>query len=206
MIGLVRGIVREKTPPQILVDTDAVGYELLVPMSTFYTLPAIGQEVTLRTHLLVREDEHQLYGFATEEERHAFRQLIRIAGIGARTALAILSGLSVRELREAVLLQDGGRLVKIPGIGKKTAERLLLELKDKTGALLPTGHGTAVPAGSAPHPANSPEEAIRAEIVAALLALGYSEREALRAVSALPPQSDTATGIRLALKALAPGG
>jgi len=206
MIGLVRGVVREKTPPQILVDTGAVGYELLVPMSTFYTLPAIGQEVTLRTHLLVREDEHQLYGFATEEERHAFRQLIRIAGIGARTALAILSGLSVRELREAVLLQDGGRLVKIPGIGKKTAERLLLELKDKTGALLPTGHGTAVPAGSAPHPANSPEEAIRAEIVAALLALGYSEREALRAVSALPPQSDTATGIRLALKALAPGG
>ncbi|MDK2798202.1 MAG: holliday junction helicase RuvA [Tepidiphilus sp.] len=206
MIGLVRGIVREKTPPQILVDTGAVGYELLVPMSTFYTLPAIGQEVTLRTHLLVREDEHQLYGFATEEERHAFRQLIRIAGIGARTALAILSGLSVRELREAVLLQDGGRLVKIPGIGKKTAERLLLELKDKTGALLPTGHATAVPAGSAPHPANSPEEAIRAEIVAALLALGYSEREALRAVSALPPQSDTATGIRLALKALAPGG
>ena len=206
MIGLVRGIVREKTPPQILVDTGAVGYELLVPMSTFYTLPAIGQEVTLRTHLLVREDEHQLYGFATEEERHAFRQLIRIAGIGARTALAILSGLSVRELREAVLLQDGGRLVKIPGIGKKTAERLLLELKDKTGALLPTGHGTAVPAGSAPHPANSPEEAIRAEIVAALLALGYSEREALRAVSALPPQNDTATGIRLALKALAPGG
>ena len=206
MIGLVRGIVREKTPPQILVDTGAVGYELLVPMSTFYTLPAIGQEVTLRTHLLVREDEHQLYGFATEEERHAFRQLIRIAGIGARTALAILSGLSVRELREAVLLQDGGRLVKIPGIGKKTAERLLLELKDKTGALLPTGHGTAVPAGSAPHPANSPEEAIRAEIVAALLALGYSEREALRAVSALPPLSDTATGIRLALKALAPGG
>lgn len=176
MIGLVRGIVREKTPPQILVDTGTVGYELLVPMSTFYTLPAIGQEVTLRTHLLVREDEHQLYGFATEEERHAFRQLIRIAGIGARTALAILSGLSVRELREAVLLQDGGRLVKIPGIGKKTAERLLLELKDKTGALLPTGHGTAVPAGSAPHPANSPEEAIRAEIVAALLALGYSER------------------------------
>ncbi len=206
MIGLVRGIVREKTPPQILVDTGAVGYELLVPMSTFYTLPAIGQEVTLRTHLLVREDEHQLYGFATEEERHAFRQLIRIAGIGARTALAILSGLSVRELREAVLLQDGGRLVKIPGIGKKTAERLLLELKDKTGALLPTGHAAAVPAGSAPHPANSPEEAIRAEIVAALLALGYSEREALRAVSALPPQSDTATGIRLALKALAPGG
>ena len=206
MIGLVRGIVREKTPPQILVDTGAVGYELLVPMSTFYTLPAIGQEVTLRTHLLVREDEHQLYGFATEEERHAFRQLIRIAGIGARTALAILSGLSVRELREAVLLQDGGRLVKIPGIGKKTAERLLLELKDKTGALRPTGHATAVPAGSAPHPANSPEEAIRAEIVAALLALGYSEREALRAVSALPPQSDTATGIRLALKALAPGG
>ncbi len=206
MIGLVRGIVREKTPPQILVDTGAVGYELLVPMSTFYTLPAIGQEVTLRTHLLVREDEHQLYGFATEEERHAFRQLIRIAGIGARTALAILSGLSVRELREAVLLQDGGRLVKIPGIGKKTAERLLLELKDKTGALLPTGHAAAVPAGSAPHLANSPEEAIRTEIVAALLALGYSEREALRAVSALPPQSDTATGIRLALKALAPGG
>jgi len=206
MIGLVRGVVREKTPPQILVDTGAIGYELLVPMSTFYTLPAIGQEVTLRTHLLVREDEHQLYGFATEEERHAFRQLIRIAGIGARTALAILSGLSVRELREAVLLQDGGRLVKIPGIGKKTAERLLLELKDKTGALLPTSHAAAVPAGSAPNPAHSPEEAIRAEIVAALLALGYSEREALRAVSALPPQSDTATGIRLALKALAPGG
>lgn len=204
MIGLVRGIVREKAPPLILVDTGPLGYELLVPMSTFYTLPAIGQEVMLRTHLLVREDEHQLYGFATEEERHAFRQLIRIAGIGARTALAILSGLSVRELREAVLLQDGGRLVKIPGIGKKTAERLLLELKDKTGALQPGG--TTPSTGARSIGASTAEETVRTEIVAALLALGYSEREALRAVAELPPQTDTASGIRLALKALAPVG
>jgi len=190
MIGLVRGIVREKTPPQILVDTGAVGYELLVPMSTFYTLPAIGQEVTLRTHLLVREDEHQLYGFATEEERHAFRQLIRIAGIGARTALAILSGLSVRELREAVLLQDGGRLVKIPGIGKKTAERLLLELKGKLAPDL----------GLAPAQARSDAHT---DILQALLALGYNDKEANAALKALPPEVGVSEGIKLALKTLA---
>ena len=206
MIGRLTGQLAEKNPPEILVDCHGVGYEVLVPMSTFYNLPGLGEKVSLHTHFIVREDAQLLYGFGSTAERAAFRQLIKITGVGPRMALSVLSGMSVADLAQAITLQETGRIVKVPGIGKKTAERLLLELKDKTGALLPTGHGTAVPAGSAPHPANSPEEAIRAEIVAALLALGYSEREALRAVSALPPQSDTATGIRLALKALAPGG
>ena len=134
MIGKIAGKLIEKHPPQIVVDVHGVGYELDVPMSTFYNLPATGAEVALYTHLVVREDAHQLYGFATEGERHAFRQLLRISGVGARTALSVLSGLSVSDLRDAVAQQDAGRLIKVPGIGKKTAERLLLELRDKLDA------------------------------------------------------------------------
>ena len=131
MIGRISGKLVAKHPPRIMVDVGGVGYELDVPMSTFYQLPATGNEVTLLTHLIVREDAHQLYGFSTEQEQHVFRQLLRISGVGARTALAVLSGLSVSELYRAVSTQDGARLTKIPGIGKKTAERLLLELRDK---------------------------------------------------------------------------
>jgi len=206
VIGRLRGTLAEKQPPHLILDVNGLGYELEVPMTTLYRLPSVGEPLTLHTHLVVREDAQLLYGFIGKRDRDFFRELIRLNGVGPKLALALMSSLEVDELVRAVSAQDTSALTKVPGVGKKTAERLLLELKDKTGALLPTGHGTAVPAGSAPHPANSPEEAIRAEIVAALLALGYSEREALRAVSALPPQSDTATGIRLALKALAPGG
>ena len=165
MIGRIHGKLLEKHPPQIVVDVQGVGYELYVPMSTFYQLPATGAEVTLHTHLVVREDAHQLYGFATEHERRVFRQLLRISGIGARTALSVLSGLSVADLREAVSSQDSGRLTKIPGIGKKTAERLLLELRDKIDAV-------AVASTAAKGDGQA------GDISNALLALGYNEREA----------------------------
>ena len=186
MIGRLSGKLAAKHPPQVMVDVGGVGYELDVPMSSFYALPATGETVTLFTHLVVREDAHTLYGFVTVEERTAFRQLIRISGIGARTALAVMSGLSVAELAQAVALQDAARLTKIPGIGKKTAERLLLELKGKLGAL------SAAPGA---------EKA--SDVLNALLALGYSEKEALAATQALAPGTPVAEGIRAALKSLA---
>jgi Holliday junction DNA helicase RuvA len=191
VIGRLTGILLEKNPPQITVDAQGIGYEIDVPMSTFYNLPATGERVSLHTHLLVREDAHCLYGFLSEGERAAFRQLLKISGVGARTALAVLSGLSVNELAQAVALQEAGRLVKIPGIGKKTAERLLLELKDRLPKLaLATAAATpAVPdAGS--------------DILNALIALGYSEREALAALKQLPEGASVADGIRQALKLL----
>jgi len=191
MIGRLAGVLVEKAPPQVLLDVHGVAYEIDVPMSTFYNLPATGQPVTLFTHLVVREDAHLLYGFATENERRAFRQLLKITGIGARTALSVLSGLSVAELAQAVTLQEAGRLTRIPGIGKKTAERLMLELKDKLGADLTT----AVGVHRAP-PATS-------DILHALLALGYSEKEAVAAVKQLPEGLAVADGIRQALKLLA---
>ena len=191
MIGRLAGVLVEKAPPQVLLDVHGVAYEVDVPMSTFYNLPATGQPVTLFTHLVVREDAHLLYGFGTEYERRAFRQLLKITGIGARTALSVLSGLSVAELAQAVTLQEAGRLTRIPGIGKKTAERLLLELKDKLGADLTT----AVGVHRAP-PATS-------DILHALLALGYSEKEAVAAVKQLPEGLAVADGIRQALKLLA---
>lgn len=191
MIGRLAGVLVEKAPPQVLLDVHGVAYEVDVPMSTFYNLPATGQPVTLFTHLVVREDAHLLYGFATENERRAFRQLLKITGIGARTALSVLSGLSVAELAQAVTLQESGRLTRIPGIGKKTAERLLLELKDKLGADLTTSVGV----NRAP-PATS-------DILHALLALGYSEKEAVAAVKQLPEGLAVADGIRQALKLLA---
>ena len=193
MIGRITGRLAEKNPPQILVDVNGVGYELEVPMSTFYGLPATGQAVSLSTHLAVREDGHFLYGFATEDERTAFRQLLKVAGIGARTALAVLSGLSVADLAQAITLQESGRLVKIPGIGKKTAERLLLELRDKLAKALPAVAGSVT--------ANLPGDD-RADIVNALLALGYNEKEALGAVKTLPEGVGVSDGIRQALKGL----
>jgi Holliday junction DNA helicase RuvA len=192
MIGRIEGRLLEKNPPSILVDVNGVGYEVDVPMSTFYQLPAISERVVLLTHFTVREDAHQLYGFATAEERSAFRELIRISGIGARTALALLSGLSVAELAQAITLQETAWLTRVPGIGKKTAERLLLELKGKLGADLGT---------SAARPANDAS----VDVIHALLALGYNDREAKAAVRALPPGSGVSDGIRLALKSLAKG-
>lgn len=190
MIGRLSGIVLEKNPPQILIETGGVGYEVEVPMSTFYNLPATGERVALFTHLTVREDAHLLYGFGTQAERRAFRQLLKISGIGARTALAVLSGLSVAELAEAVTMQESGRLVKIPGIGRKTAERLLLELKDKLGAELATGVAVNRPAAASN------------DVLRALVGLGYSEKEALHAVKQLPEGASVSDGIRQALKLL----
>ena len=188
MIGRLTGTLLEKNPPQVLIDAQGVGYEVDVPMSTFYNLPAVGEKVILLTHFAVREDGHFLYGFASEAERFAFRQLIRIAGVGARTALAVLSGLSVADLAQAVAQQESGRLVKVPGIGKKTAERLLLELRGKLADALPTA---AQSVGDS-----------RGDILNALLALGYNEREALSAMKPLPADVGTSDGIRQALKLL----
>ena len=195
MIGRIAGTLLEKNPPQILVDVGGVGYELDVPMSTFYNLPNLGEPVALVTHLVVREDAHLLFGFLTEAERALFRQLLKISGIGARTALSVLSGLSVTELAQAVALQETGRIVKIPGIGKKTAERLLLELKGKLPVIGTVG--AKVSSGvTAPADASS-------DILNALLALGYNEREALGAMKVLPADASVSDGIRLALKSLA---
>lgn len=188
MIGRLTGTLIEKNPPQVLIEAQGVGYEVDVPMSTFYNLPAIGEPTTLLTHFAVREDGHFLYGFASEAERFAFRQLIRIAGVGAHTALAVLSGLSVADLAQAVAHQESGRLVKVPGIGKKTAERLLLELKGKLADALPVAARAA--------------DDSRNDILNALLALGYNEREASAAMKQLPAETGTSDGIRQALKLL----
>ena len=189
MIGRITGTLAEKSPPQLLIDVGGVGYEVDVPMSTFYNLPGLGERVTLLTHFVVREDAQLLYGFLTHEERATFRELVKISGVGPRTALSILSGLSVADLSQAVSRQEAGRLVKVPGIGKKTAERLLLELKGKLGPDL------ALPAASAVSDA-------QADIAQALVALGYNERDANAALKALPPGVAVSEGIKLALKAL----
>ena len=188
MIGRIAGRLIAKHPPQVVVDVQGVGYELDVPMSTLYQLPATGVDVVLLTHLLVREDAHQLFGFATESERSVFRQLLRISGVGARTALSVLSGMSVADLREAVARQDSARLTKVPGIGKKTAERLLLELKDKLDVAVIAVRAQTDGAGS--------------DVVHALLALGYSDKEARNAVAKLESGLSVTEGIRQALKAL----
>ena len=190
MIGKLTGTLLEKNPPQILLDCHGVGYEVDVPMSTFYHLPASGEKVSLLTHFVVREDAQILYGFATTAERDAFRQLIKISGVGPRTALSVLSGLSVNDLAQAVSTQETGRIVKVPGIGKKTAERLLLELKGKLGVDL------GLPAGATRSDA-------QADIQQALMALGYSEKDASAALKALPADVGVTDGIKLALKALA---
>ena len=189
MIGKLTGTLGDKNPPQVLVDCNGVGYEVDVPMSTFYNLPGVGDKITLLTHLVVREDAQLLYGFGTAGEREAFRLLIKISGVGPRTALSVLSGMSVADIAQAVTAQDAGRLVKVPGIGKKTAERLLLELKGKFGADL--GAGAAAPGSDA-----------QADILQALVALGYSDKEAAASLKALPKDVGVSEGIKLALKAL----
>lgn len=188
MIGRLTGILLEKNPPQVVIDVGGIGYEVDVPMSTFYNLPASGEKVSLLTHFVVREDGQFLYGFASHEERYAFRQLIKISGIGARMALAVLSGLSVNDLAQAIARQEVGRLVKVPGIGKKTAERLLLELKGKLADALPS---TAFALEDSQH-----------DILNALLALGYNDREAATAMKPIAPGISTSDGIRQALKSL----
>ena len=189
MIGKLTGILSDKNPPQVLVDCGGVGYEVQVPMSTFYNLPASGEKVSLLTHFVVREDAQILYGFQSADERAAFRELIKISGVGPRTALSVLSGMSVGELSQAITLQEAGRLIKVPGIGKKTAERLLLELKGKLGADI----------GASATLVNDAQ----ADILQALLALGYSDKEAAAALKALPADVGVSEGIKLALRALA---
>ncbi|SFE44388.1 Holliday junction branch migration protein RuvA [Nitrosomonas sp. Nm166] len=190
MIGRLTGALLEKHPPQVLLDVQGVGYEVDVPMSTFYDLPAIGTQTTLYTHLVIREDMHLLFGFATESERRTFRQLVKISGVGARTALALLSGLSVPDLHHAVATQDSARLIRVPGIGKKTAERLLLELRDKLDLAM-NNLDRAIPASIHGN-----------DVLNALLSLGYSDREACWAVKQIPANANVTDGIRLALQLL----
>jgi len=189
MIGRLSGTLVEKNPPHLLVDCHGVGYEVDVPMSTFYNLPGLGEKVMLLTHLTVREDAHLLYGFGSAEERNVFKQLIKISGIGARTALSILSGMSVADLAQAITLQEAGRLTRVPGIGKKTAERLLLELKGKLGADLGAIGGVV-------------HNDATSDILNALIALGYSDKEAMLALKQVPAGAGVSDGIKLALKAL----
>lgn len=188
MIGRLRGVILEKRPPWLVLDVGGVGYELEAPMSTFYELPATGETVTLYTHLAVKEDAHSLYGFASERERALFRSLIRISGVGPRMALGVLSGIRAEDFVRCIELQDAATLTRLPGIGKKTAERLLLELKGKLGPDLA-------------QPAAALNDA-QADVLQALVALGYSEKEAAAALKALPPDVGVSDGIKLALKAL----
>lgn len=190
MIGRLTGLMLEKHPPLVLVDVQGVGYEINVPMSTFYNLPAVGEKITLHTYLVIREDAHLLFGFATDAERQVFRQLVKISGVGARTALAILSGLSVADLHQAVASQDSSQIIKIPGIGKKTAERLLLELRDKLSSNI-----VNVDSSMSSSKVNS-------DILNALLSLGYNAREAGWTIKQLSSDVSVSEGIRQALKLL----
>jgi Holliday junction DNA helicase RuvA len=191
MIGRLTGILLEKQPPQVLLDVGGVGYEIDVPMSSFYNLPAIGERVTLVTHFVVREDAQQLYGFLSLKERVAFRELIRISGVGPKLALSVLSGMSADELAQCIVLQDAAQLTRVPGIGKKTAERLLLELKGRLADALPQVGGVSASAG------------VAHDALGALLALGYSDKEALPALKQLPEGLSLEESIRQALKLLA---
>ena len=190
MIGKLTGNLIEKNPPEVLVDCNGVGYEVQVPMSTFYNLPGLGEKVSLLTHFIVREDAQLLYGFATAQERQTFRELIKVSGVGPRTALSVLSGMGADDLAQAVALQEAGRLVKVPGIGKKTAERLLLELKGKLGDAIGSAGATI-------------KSDAQSDILQALLALGYSDKEAAASLKALPADISVTDGIKQALKALA---
>ena len=189
MIARLNGILIEKSPPQVIVDCNGVGYEVEVPMSTFYNLPEIGNKIQLLIHFVVREDAQLLYGFGSEQEKSTFKQLLKVNGIGAKSALSILSGVSIDDLVEAVNRQEVGMLTRIPGIGKKTAERLLLELKDKFAV---TGSVTTT---SLPKSASY-------DVLNALIALGYNEREAGAVVKLLPKEVTVAEGIKQALKSL----
>lgn len=189
MIARLNGILIEKSPPQVIVDCSGVGYEVEVPMSTFYNLPDIGNKIQLLIHFVVREDAQLLYGFGSEQEKSTFKQLLKVNGIGAKSALSILSGVSIDDLVEAVSRQEVGMLTRIPGIGKKTAERLLLELKDKFG-LTGTTFGVTQP------------KSVTHDVLNALLALGYNDREASAAVKLLEKDMTVAGGIKQALKSL----
>ncbi len=194
MIGRILGELVEKNPPQVIVVSHGVGYEIDVPMSTFYHLPRTGENVTLLTHMGVREDAHLLYGFLTAGERTAFRQLLKISGVGPKVALSVLSGLSVDDLAAAVASQDAARLTKVPGVGKKTAERLVLELRDKLPVAVAVVRAGEVPGTNA---------GANGDVVNALLGLGYNEREAQSAVKQLAPDLPLTDAIRQALKLLA---
>jgi len=191
MIGRLSGMLLEKNPPQVLLDVGGVGYEVAVPMSTFYNLPKIGEKVSLFTQLIVREDAHLLYGFGTESERATFKQLLKVSGVGPKVGLAVLSGMSVNDLAEAVATQESGHLTKVPGIGKKMAERLLLELKDKltVDVRIAVGGAPAIPSSAS-------------DILNALVSLGYNEKEALYAIKQLSKDVTVSDGIRQALKLL----
>lgn len=190
MIGRLTGLMLEKHPPLVLVDVQGVGYEINVPMSTFYNLPAVGEKITLHTYLVIREDAHLLFGFATDAERQVFRQLVKISGVGARTALAILSGLSVDDLHQAVASQDSSQIIKVPGIGKKTAERLLLELRDKLSSSIVNVDSSVS------------SSKVNSDILNALLSLGYNAREASWTIKQLSSDVTVSEGIRQALKLL----
>ena len=189
MIGQIKGIIIKKSPTQVLIDCNGIGYEVDVPMSTFYDLPAAGNQIILLTHLIIREDAHLLYGFATNEEREVFRQLIKVNGIGAKVALSILSGISLNELIDAIMHQKSNILVSIPGIGNKTAERLVLELKDKFKNII---EGDSI----------SNIASQTNDIQNALISLGYSTKEAIGAVKNLPADISVNDGIKDALKFL----
>lgn len=193
MIGRIQGTLISISAPKLLIDCNGLGYEVDVPMSTLYQLPSAGQSITLLTHFHIREDQQQLFGFASEAERQAFRSLIKISGVGVRTALAVLSGMSVNELIQAIAVQEPGALTRIPGIGKKTAERLLLELKGKLAPDLGASNGSATQLDAA------------SEIIQALLTLGYSDKEARLAIQQIPKDTTVSDGIKLALKSLSKG-
>jgi Holliday junction DNA helicase RuvA len=190
MIARLSGTLLEKTPPLVLIDCNGVGYECEVPMSTFYNLPALGEKVVMLTHFVVREDAQLLYGFGSSQERATFRQLLKVNGIGAKSALSILSSLSIEDLVQAVAMQEPAMLTRVPGIGKKTAERLLLELKDKFTIEHAASAGLTPPTSSA------------SDILNALLALGYKDKEAASAVKLLEKDIGVTDGIRQALKLL----
>lgn len=198
MIGFVRGRLAAKHPPALTVDVGGVGYELEAPMSTFYGLPSLGAEVSLHTHLVVREDAHVLFGFATERERSLFRELIKVSGIGPRIALAILSGVTVDEFHRCVESEDVATLVRVPGIGRKTAERLVIEMRDRlkvVAGVAPTGAAGSLP-GSTPNP--------QAEAFSALVALGYRPAEVTRLLQKVDASvKSTEDLIRQALRAAA---
>ena len=193
MISRLTGVLLEKQPPQIVIDVHGVGYEVEVSMQTFYTLPALGENVQLFTQLIVREDAHLLFGFADKAERSTFRQLLKVSGIGAKTALGILSAMTADELAHAISKEDVKRLSSAPGIGKKTAERMVLELRGKL--VHSGGADLSLFATSAPNDTSE-------DVVSTLLALGYSEREARAAIKSLPTDVDVSEGVRLALKNL----
>ena len=201
MIGRLRGTLAEKQPPHLLLDVNGVGYELEVPMTTLYRLPAVGEPLTLHTHLVVREDAHLLYGFFEKRERELFRELIRLNGVGPKLALALMSGLEVDELVRCVQAQDTAALVKVPGVGKKTAERLLVELKDRFKAW--ESIPSIAPLVAEPQLAQAVSSAEN-DAVSALISLGYKPQEASRAVAAVKEDGmSSADLIRRALRGMA---